>query len=371
MSMMHQGNLRERRLPGPVAALTLLALSIALLLGSPGSAQAKVPSDFFGISATAPNDSDFKQMGKANIQSYRMIINWRNVQSTRKGGFNWGGIDNIVRRAADAGMTPKPVLFGTPRFITKKDGKIVPPTRGKNLRAWGEFAGAAADRYGRGGRFWKDNPSLKVKPVSDWIVWNEMNAKNFWPPKANPRAYAKLLVKADRSISKADRKAKIVLGGMYGYPNDRKRSMSAVKFLDKLYRVKGARRHFDAINLHPYGAGIGTVKKQVKQARKVTKRRGDKNVGVLIGELGWASKGPSRSPSVVGSKRQAKLITRGNNLLVKKRKAWNITGSYVYIWRDFSTPSACLWCPGAGLLKKNGKSKPALGAYKRVIRSKR
>ena len=30
--------------------------------------------------------------------------------------------------------------------------------------------------------------------------------------------------------------------------------------------------------------------------------------------------------------------------------------------------SSCLWCPGAGLVKENGKSKPALKAVRKTIK---
>ena len=91
---------------------------------------------------------------------------------------------------------------------------------------------------------------------------------------------------------------------MFGYPKNDP-SPTAVKFLRELYAVKGIEKHFDAIGVHPYGSGVSTVKTQIKEARKAAKRAGDGNVGILVGELGWASSGPKSAEEVVGSKGQA------------------------------------------------------------------
>ena len=104
---------------------------------------------------------------------------------------------------------------------------------------------------------------------------------------------------------------------MYGYPKDR-RSFSAVAFLRRFYKAKNIERHFDAISLHPYGAGVETVRKQIKQARAVVRKAGDRKVGILIGELGWASAGPSKNEEVVGAKGQAKRLRQGLKLLDRK-----------------------------------------------------
>ncbi len=147
--------------------------------------------------------------------------------------------------------------------------------------------------------------------------------------------------------------------------------MSAVHFLQGFYRVKKIQHHFDSISLHPYGSGVASVRKQILQARSVARKAGDTGVGILIGELGWASSGPSKSEPVVGARGQATRLRHGLKLLVNKRDAWNIVGVYVYVWRDFSLASPCLWCPGAGLVEADGTAKPALSAVRSVIRATR
>jgi hypothetical protein len=269
-------------------------------------------------------------------------------------------------------MRPALVVYGTPGFVHRQTGKgLYGPESKSDLKAWRKFSEAVARRYSRNGDYFDSVPEVDRLPVKVWIAWNEQNSKNNWVPRADPRGYGKLVKSFDKGISKVDPKAKIALGGMYGYPRDPK-SMKAAKFLKKLYKVKGIAKHFDAINAHPYGAGVSDVKKQVKQLRSVARKAGDGNVGLVVGELGWASKGPKRSESVVGKKGQANRIRDGLRLLAKKRNRWNVLGVYVYSWRDFpSGQLACNWCPWSGLVTKKSKPKPALRAVEKVIRKSR
>ena len=240
----------------------------------------------------------------------------------------------------------------------------------EELELWGEFVAAATRRYGPGGDFWDENEYLPDRPVRQWIIWNEQNARAFWFPRADPRDYARLVKVSEDAISSVDERAKIALGGMFGYPKD-KRSMEVTKFLKRFYRVRGIEKRFDTVNLHPYGAGVGTVRKQVTDARKALRRAGDRDAKILIGELGWASGGPKKSPSVVGVTGQRNRIRKAMNVLIANRRKWKIAGAYVYVWRDFSLETPCLWCPEAGLITEDGDSKPSWIALKQIIRDNR
>lgn len=351
---------------------TILILALALLaLALPTAAAAKVPASFYGVSAVEPTQKDFSRIDRTGFGVARFEISWRVLQKTRKGGIDWGYVETRMRDIAEAGLRPAPIVFGTPRFIRKSPNGFYPPTSSKqDRREWQDFLTAATRRYGPGGSFWDENPGIPEAPVRQWVIWNEPNANAFWQPKPNPRDYATLVKISDRAISKVDPKADIVLGGMAGFPKSSS-SVTAVKFLKGFYKVKRIERHFESINLHPYGPGVGAVRKQVKQARSAVRKAGDKNVGILIGEVGWASKGPKKAEEVVGAKGQANRLRKSLKMLAGKRKAWNITAAYVYIWRDFSIESGCLWCPTAGLVEMDGKAKPALKAVRDVIRATR
>lgn len=352
---------------GPRLSILLPTLLVGLLaLLAPAAAGAKVPASFFGTMAVNPSHNDFKRMGEAGLGAYRFGLNWRAVQPTRRGGYHWGGIDAIVHAAATNGLQPQPVLIGTPRYV-HKGGVIEAPVHSReDRRAWKDFLAAAADRYGPGGQFWLENPTVPPRPLRQWIVWNEQNAVPYWSPRPNAREYAQLVKISDEAISSVDPEARMVLGGMYGYPRY-DAGISAKRFLRELYRVPGIEDHFDAVSLHPYGSGTAAFRRQVEDARAVMRRAGDGEAGILIGEFGWASRGPDHSPIVVGKRGQARRIRGAMKLVIDRRRRWNIIGAYVYLWRDFDAELACTWCPYAGLLTKRGREKPALRALEQVI----
>ncbi len=353
-------------------AIALLALLAGLLLvaAAPADARKKAPSDFFGMFAEADSEADYEGPGKAGFGAFRVPVNWGAIQKTRDGVYDWTSADRGVYYSAKHGMRPALVMFGTPRFVGKSKKGFVPPRSKQDLREWEEFAAAAAARYGRGGSFYTAYPELAQLHVRTWVAWNEQNAVPYWVPKPNPKAYAKLLTSFSRGVRGADPEATIVTGGMYGYPRA-STALTAVKFLRKLYAVKGIKKHFDAVGLHPYGPEIKDVKKQITAARKVMKKAGDGGAGVFVGEVGWASKGPRNNSLVVGKKKQSQMLSKSLQLMLNKRNAWNLTGAYVYTWRDFTRETTCIWCPGAGLVTEGGKPKPALKAVKKILRRSR
>lgn len=357
--------------PRRLRLLVPLLLS-ALALALPATATAKVPDDFFGVSATLPMEGDYARMGKVGFGAYRFDINWAGVQKRRKSPYDWSGPDATVRQAVQAGMRPIPILIGTPRFVKRGADGLYPPTNSRaNMQAWQAFVAAATARYGRGGNFWDENAYLEPLPIHEWLIWNEQNALAFWEPKPNPRDYATLVRISDEAISGVDPKAEIVLGGMFGYPRNED-SFSAVSFLRRFYRTRGIEKHFETVTIHPYGAGVGTVRRQLKQARTAVRKAGDKNANLLVGEIGWASSGPREAEEVVGAQGQAERLRKGLSLLVSRRRAWNISGAIVYIWRDFPPQfTACPWCPNAGLVEEDGTNKPALNAVRRILRRNR
>ena len=364
-----QGTANRARLAAAVLATAFAVLATAL---AAHPAAAKVPRDFFGIFAEGPSRKDYRGMGDAGFGANRVPVNWAAIQRTRKAPYDWSTSDQGVYSTAKNGMRPSLIVYGTPKFVHKDTTKgLYGPKSKRDLKAWRKFSEALARRYSPNGDYFDAVPEIDHLPVKTWIAWNEQNSKSNWLPRPDPKGYARLVENFDKGISKVDPKAEIVLGGMYGFPRD-PASMKATKFLRKMYGVRGIEKHFDAINAHPYASDNSEIKKRVNSLRSVSKRAGDGNVHLLVGELGWASKGPARSDLVVGKKGQANRLRKGLELFVHKRKKWNLLGAYVYTWRDFPAGElACNWCPWSGLVTKKSKPKPALKAVKKVIRKNR
>ncbi len=117
----------------------------------------------------------------------------------------------------------------------------------------------AVERYGPRGSFWEEHAPgskdpLPRLPIHAWQIWNEENFFYFTKP-ASPTRYAKLLAISRRAIHRADPRATVVIGGLFGNPKQSPpAAMDAADFLDRLYRVRGAKADFDAVALHPYAA---------------------------------------------------------------------------------------------------------------------
>jgi hypothetical protein len=357
------------RLRRPLQAILAGLGAFAWALGGPAASEAAVPAEFFGMTAVEPTEADFAGMGAAGVGSYRVTVSWRGAQAEAGGSFDWASSDRNFRAVASNGLLPIPMLFGAPAFVTPDPSRIVPPVRnGTDRRAWREFVAAAVARYRPGGEFWVGNPDLDpgLAP-EDWLIWNEQNARTFWRPKASPREYARLLRDSRMAIKGQDPDASLVVGGMYGYPRH-PRSMSMPKFLKRLYSRRGMKRAIDGVSLHPYAGNLREVKKQLKLGRRTLRRAGDGRAEIWVGEIGWASGGDRRSALVKTKRRQARLLKRSYELLLAKRRRWNIRAAFWFTWRDYSSDSICKWCPKAGLLSRGSKPKPAHRKFTRLAR---
>src|SRR5438874_267031 len=119
------------------------------------------------------------------------------------------------------------------------------------VSAFGNFATAAARRYGPTGSFWA-GCGCAPHPIKVWEVWNEENIAPFWNPP-NPGQYGALLAVVRAKLRAVDPGARILMGGL-AYPS----SLSATKmdanaFLQQTIAAAGT-NSFDAVAVHVYAS---------------------------------------------------------------------------------------------------------------------
>lgn len=352
--------------------------------------RAKTPSSFFGVvPQEQPVDSDYSKMSRNGVKVLRFGLYWQQVQPLPLGSgiplpglpvgpsYDFSRFDATVAGAAKQGITVLPYLYGVPNWVALLDGRVCTdcrqyaPSSTAALSAWSDFAAAAAARYGPKGTFWKDedNSDIPKKPIRDWQIWNEQNFNGFYKPEPDPKEYFKVLSSAAQGLRSEDRKANIVLGGMFGLPgNGSVRSIAAPTFLRKLLKIPGAKSIFDGYALHPYSKSLKYVKKLVTASRSEMKRSGYGKAQLWITETGAASGGKPSSLNLGSKKAQAKRVTDTYKLFEKNRKAWNIKLVAWFAWQDSSGEGECFFCKKAGLITKSGKSKPSLNAFKRATK---
>jgi hypothetical protein len=209
----------------------------------------------------------------------------------------------------------------------------------------------------------------KAHPIRVWQIWNEQNSSKYFAPKVDVKKYAKLLKAAGAAIHKVDRKADVVLGGMWG-PDSAKKVVEPVSsYLKKLYKVNGIERSFDSIALHPYSSSVAGSLAQLDTARRVANNAGDRGVGIWVTEIGWASGGPTDEPYNKGSKGQAKLLKQALGKMKSRRERYNLRGVFWYSWRDKEGgEKICDWCGFAGLRELDGSAKPSWKAFSKLAK---
>ena len=344
------------------SALAALA-AVAALAISASPASAKIE---YGI---APNtglaQGDLSLMKQGKVDFIRLPFDWGTVQGaagdcTPTGGAcNWTPLDIQVASASAAGLKVLPNINQSAPFVNSNVFK--PPTN--NIPAWKDFIEAAVQRYGPGG------VAGLARPITDWQIWNEPGSNGDFAPKPNPKKYGKILKAAGDTIHKADKKADVLVGGLF--PDTGPKGIPVEKFLKQLYKIKKIEKSFDAVSVHPYSPKPGKgVLDQVERARKSMNKAGDKKADIAVTELGYASGCPTckkgNPPPVVvkNEKKQAKALTASFKALKKKAGKLNLSSIIWFTWKDGAGP--CAFCFTSGLLDGAGNPKPAYNAFKKA-----
>ena len=348
---------------------------VVLLIVAPWSDDSRPKIDeFFGVSPQAKMETeDLDRLTEAGAGTIRILFDWGSIQQqagdcqarTATGVCNWGATDEIVGDAAAHDVRVMAVMGGARGFAHEGETSpeatdIRPPAEGEDFEAWKDFVGAAAERYGRGGAFWKSIEDLsggEETPIHTWQIWNEQNAARYWPPEPDAAEYATFLAGSSDAIRGADPDAEIVLGGMFGTASER-----SDDFLADLYEVDGIEDSFDSVAIHPYSPTVDGIEVQAEWLREVASEAGDPDVGLWVTELGWGS-AEDGHPLEVGEEGQAELLSSSFEMLRDHRDDWNVRGVVWFTWKDRDDEQVCEFCRNAGLFDVDGEPKPAWSSF--------
>ncbi len=140
------------------------------------------------------------------------------------------------------------------------------PATAAEREDYGRFAASMVERY--------------HDSVHYWEVWNEPNLDHFWPPSADPVAYAELLKVAYAAIKQADPTAKVVGCATSGVDLDFIRTV-----LDA-----GGDACMDVLSIHPYSGDESTdaanERQDIRKLRILLAERG-LNLPLWVSEVGF------------------------------------------------------------------------------------
>jgi len=356
-------------------AKSTVALGVVLGMLLPAQPASAVSREFFGIDpSSVPSEAEFETMGAGRVGTYRFQLFWPTIQPSPGGAYDWTVPDHQVENAALNGIELLPVPYGSPPFAAS-EFRIPPLGSPEARQAWQQFLQATVERYGPGGEFWAqfqlEHPGAAPRPIKEIQIWNEVNSPKYYQPKPSVKEYAELLEISSEAISSSDPNAKILIGGMFGTPST-EGAIYSWKYLRRLYDVKGIKKHFDAVALHPYSPNLSGIEAQIELAREQMKKAGDRRTPVWVTEIGWGSAGTKGNQLIKTPQEQAKLLKKSFKMLLKQKRKYKLKRVLWFTWKDPDDPDAddfsgapCLWCSSAGLFDKDLTPKPAWDEYRK------
>jgi hypothetical protein len=361
-----------------------LAIAAAGAAAMPSSAAA-IPATFWGVvPQAAPSAEQFQRLKRGGVDSVRIPILWN--QPGPGSSIDWSSVDALIRGATAAGVEVLPFVYGAPSWAVPsavvpgsggsvRAPKTLPVKTGAQRAAWTSFLVQVVSRYGPGGKFWAENPSLPLRPIRTWQIWNEQNFKYF-VVRPNPVEYGKLLNLSFTALRSVDLGAKLVLGGMFARPREAlfkgspRQAYFATDFLDRLYATTpGVKSKFVGVALHPYTSRYQALIPYIEEFRAVLKENRDAGKGLWITEIGWSSQPPAANNSFAKGPRGQVTQLKGAFGLFKKWQArWKLRRIYWFSVDDQA--GICNFCDGTGLFASGFVAKQSWLAYVRFAGGK-
>jgi hypothetical protein len=350
----------------------LVIAGLVLLLMAPASgAHARAPAGFVGMTsedvlAGSPSyraQTLATQRG-SGVELIRQKFDWAIIESSpRRYNFSW--YDGFVLAAASHGIRVLPVLFNAPGFYARRRGNAFCPPR--RMARMARFARALVRRYGPRGSLWRQNPGVRKLPIRSWQIWNEPNLRVYWCGRPRARAYARMLRIVGRSIRRVSRRAEIVTAGLPA--SKLTGTVPLRRYIRQLYRA-GAKRWFTTLAINSYARNHRDLGRLLRGTRRLMNARRDRRARIWVTELGWGDRGP-RHRFIVGSRGQARRITRSFAYLHRHWRRLRLRGVVYYSWRDappYPPSYKDMWGLHTGLLRLDGSPKPAYRAFRRAAR---
>jgi polysaccharide biosynthesis protein PslG len=343
--------------PSGCAALLAVGLALAPVWASRSRAQDRVPGpevagtlsvQFTDKLLRAPGwEEKLDRVVELGAAFVRVDLNWPWVE-VGPGRYDWSAYDAFAAAMRARKLRPLFILNRPNRIHGRSlsAGEAAPPRGASEVAAFARWAAAAAVRY------------RDADPI--WEIWNEPDARGFWPPAPEPPAYVALARAACLAIKAAVPTAVVTGPAAAEMPtvwDGRKPLVAAVLRDSELTRC------LDAISLHThrFGQEPETVGRDYAVYRRAAAALPGASLPILDTE--W---GDSVHRGGLSEERQARWLPR--MVLTNLAEAVSLTNWY------------CLFDTGDddgeiedrfGLIARDGRRRPAFRAYQVLARELR
>ena len=346
-------------MPRPLSRLAVVLFALVALLCLPSAVAARKPPppppvpttvSAYGLNALRAEwladfpigVQDLGLMGGSKVGLYRP--RFRQDQVLSGGTFsNWARLDNLAKQASLQGVTLVPTLMNMPGEV------YTPPHTATDRGQFGDFAAAAARRYGPNGSFWS-SCGCPYRPVQVWELWNEPNITPYWDSPSGAD-YAGLLQVVRSKLRAVNPGARIMIGGL-AHPSsfDGVNRIRPSDFIRDVVQTAGP-NSFDALALHDYhstaSSGVSALGATVSALKQYagTSSTGAPRQQVWINEYGKATALDNSATPDVDEAAQSEVTQRDwlnafTDGVLANRAAWNLGPLFWYSVRDDQNPSA-------------------------------
>jgi polysaccharide biosynthesis protein PslG len=303
-----------------------------------------------------------RQARDGGVGWIREDFTWSDIEP-RRGRFAWARTDALMRNAARLGLHVLAIATYAPGWASgHPESNKFPPT---NPQDYATFVKAIADRYGRGGTFWRTHRRLVPSPLTAIELWNEPWHISFWGTGPDPTAYARS-VRAAATAVKAGRPRMALLasadvsasGGaewfrpLLAADPDLWRSGLVDAWSVHLYSQE--RSPWDAVSPQRYRFDRLLVTRAVARSAGADKP-------VWITEFGWSTE--PGAPDAVSEQTQAQYE---HDALVRATTEWS---SFVRRSFVFTLTKPSVEADAYNLLRLDGSARPAWQAIRSLASS--
>lgn len=288
----------------------------------------------------------------AGIGAARIGVAWSEIEpnNVSPAQYNWGGLDNRLKRLADKGISPIVLLDGCPNWACTFPGG---PIRVEHVGDFVEFMSAMAAHYGRA-------------PYNThyWEFWNEPDAfsgeQNRYLWGTHPDRYADMLKAIRPGMKDADPNAKLIMGGI-AYDNFQEDGGPFNRNFVDGFLSAGGGQYLDYFNFHYYVQNIHWCSLTAKLNELRAKLAAHNvDVPIITSETGFTSSRDHQSDPDTQSLYVAQTYAQALGERMSS-VAW-------FAAKDFQTdvPGWQLF-KDSGLMDINGNFKPSYQAYKTAV----